>query len=273
MNTPADIHDIQIAAAIKKASLPVRRLVALGALAGACIAFGASTGNMAAHGLADYGIARLVAGVVFPVGLVLIVIVGAELFTGNCLMEMAWAERRITTAGLLRNLATVWLANLVGSVLVAALAWKSGQWGASGHALGAYTIKVAASKAALPPLAAVCSGILCNVLVCLAILAGASSKNAIGKIFAIWFPIMAFVVCGFEHSIANMYYLPAGLMALADEACAAKAAALGINTDVLTLAHAARNLLFVTIGNVVGGMLFVGALWGNAVRVTTSTPS
>ncbi len=266
MNAPTDIHGIQVAAAIRKAGLPVSRLLALGTLAGACIAFGASTGNMAAHGIADYGIARLVAGLVFPVGLILIVLVGAELFTGNCLMEMAWAERKITTGGLLRNLAIVWLANLAGSVVVAALAWKSGQWGAAGHALGAYTIKVAAGKAALRPAAAICSGILCNILVCLAILAAASAKNAIGKVFAVWFPIMAFVACGFEHSIANMYYLPAGLMALADEACAAKAAALGINTDVLTLAHAARNLLFVTIGNVVGGMLFVGALWGRATR-------
>ena len=181
-------------------------------------------------------------------------------------MEMALVERRITAGRMLRNLVWVWLSNLAGSVAVAACVWGSGEWGSAGHALGAYTIKVAAGKAALAPGAAVCSGILCNVLVCLAILAAASSKQTIGKIFAIWFPIMAFVLGGFEHSVANMYYLPAGLMALADPACSAKAAELGIATDALTVAHAARNLLFVTIGNLVGGMVFVGALWGGLAQ-------
>ena len=207
MNPPSEIYQQQLAAAEKKAALPLGKMLALGFLAGACIAFGAATSNMAAHGVANYGLARLVAGSVFPVGLILIVLVGAELFTGNNLMEMA-----------------------------------------------------------LAPGAAVCSGILCNVLVCLAILAAASSKQTIGKILAIWFPIMAFVLGGFEHSVANMYYLPAGLMALADPDSAAKAAELGIATGALTVAHAARNLLFVTIGNLIGGMVFVGALWGSIAQ-------
>ena len=258
MNPPSEIYQQQLAAAEKKAALPLGKMLALGFLAGACIAFGAATSNMAAHGVANYGLARLVAGSVFPVGLILIVLVGAELFTGNNLMEMALVERRITAGRMLRNLVWVWLSNLAGSVAVAACVWGSGEWGSAGHALGAYTIKVAAGKAALAPGAAVCSGILCNVLVCLAILAAASSKQTIGKIFAIWFPIMAFVLGGFEHSVANMYYLPAGLMALSDPVCAAKAAELGIATGALTVAHAARNLLFVTIGNLVGGMVFVG---------------
>lgn len=264
MHSPQAIYEAQIAAAQKKAALPLGRMALLGILAGACIALGACTSGMAAHGVADYGLARFVAGAVFPVGLILIVLVGAELFTGNCLMEMAWAERKISTAHLLRNLSCVWLANFAGSVAVAALAWGSGQWAASGHALGAYTIKVAAGKAALAPGAAFCSGVLCNVLVCFAILAAAGSKHAAGKAVAVWFPIMAFVTGGFEHSVANMYYLSAGLMALSDSACSAKAAALGIDASALTAAHAARNLLFATLGNVVGGMLCVGALWGSA---------
>ena len=169
--------------------------------------------------------------------------VGAELFTGNNLMAMAWWERKIGVGGLLRNLAVVWLANLAGSVLLAAIVSGSGQWAAAGGALGAYTVKVAAGKAALAPAKAFCSGILCNILVCLAILAAASSKQTVGKIFAIWFPIMAFVLGGFEHSVANMYYIPAGL-----------------------LANAARNLLFVTLGNLAGGVLFTAALWGRAQR-------
>ena len=266
MNPTSEVYKQQIAAAIRKASLPLGRMILLGILAGMCIAFGAATSNMAAHGIQNYGLARLVAGSVFPVGLILIVLVGAELFTGNNLMEMAWAEKKISTGRLLRNLLCVWIANLVGSVAIAALVWGSGEWCASGNALGAYTIKVAAGKAALAPGAAVCSGILCNILVCLSLLAAGSSKKASGKILAIWFPIMAFVLGGFEHSVANMYYLPAGLMALGDPACAAKAAELGIDSSALTVANAARNLLFVTLGNLIGGMLFVGALWGTSHR-------
>ena len=264
MNPPSEISQQQIAAAAKKAALPLGRMLALGALAGACIAFGAATSNMAAHGVANFGLQRLVAGSVFPVGLILIVLVGAELFTGNNLMEMAWAERKITAGRMLRNLAWVWIANLAGSVALAACVWGSGEWGAGGGALGAYTVKVAAGKAALAPFAAFCSGILCNMLVCLALLGAGSSKQTIGKILAIWFPIMAFVLGGFEHSVANMYYLPAGLMAL--PAYGEKAAAIGAPVGALTVAHAARNLLFVTLGNLAGGMVFVAALWGYAQR-------
>jgi len=266
MNAPTAIYEIQLAAAEKKAALPFGRMVALGAIAGACIALGACTSSMAAHGVANYGLARLVAGAVFPVGLILIVLAGAELFTGNCLMEMAWSARRIGTSGLLRNLACVWCANFVGAAAVAALAWASGQWSAGGGALGAYTIKVAAGKAGMAPAAAFASGVLCNVLVCLSLLAAGAAKEAVGKTLAIWFPIMAFVVGGFEHSVANMYYLPAGLFALADSAFAEKAAALGVDASALTVAHAARNLLFVTLGNVAGGMLCVAALWSAAHR-------
>lgn len=267
MNSPIEIFRQQVAAAVKKASMPFLRLVALGFLAGACIAFGAAASNMAAHSVANTGLARLVAGAVFPVGLILIVLVGAELFTGNNLMVMALAEKQISFGGLLRNLVTVWLANFAGSVAVALCVWGSGQWCAGGGALGAYTVKVAAAKAALSPCAAICSGILCNILVCFAILAAASSKHASGKIFAVWFPIMAFVLAGFEHSVANMYYLPAGLLALSDCAFSAKAAELGIATSALTPTAAIANILFVTVGNMIGGMVFVGALWGGAQRL------
>ena len=126
--------------------------------------------------------------------------------------------------------------------------------------------EIPAERSAPRAHAAIASGILCNVLVCLSLLAAAASKEAIGKTLAIWFPIMAFVLGGFEHSVANMYYLPAGLFALSDAAFAAKAQALGIDASALTAAHAARNLLFVTLGNVVGGMLCVAALWSAAHR-------
>ena len=266
MNTPIAIRDNRVAAAKTKTTLPAGKAVLLGAIAGACIALGACTSSMAAFGIRDYGLARLVAGAVFPVGLILIVLVGAELFTGNCLMSIAWSDGKASARSIARNLAIVWLANLVGSAAIAALAWKSGQWNAAGGALGAYTIKVAAAKASLGPLPAFCSGVLCNVLVCLAILAAGSSKQTIGKIFAVWFPIMAFVLGGFEHSVANMYYLPAGLMALADCELARKACELGVAVSQVTLPHALRNLLFVTLGNVAGGMVLVGLVWGAAHR-------
>lgn len=266
MNSPIAIRDAQVAAAKNKTALPCGRAVLLALLAGMCIALGACTSSMAAFGVADYGLARLVAGAVFPVGLILIVLVGAELFTGNCLMSIALSDGKVSVLGVLKNLAIVWCANFAGAAAVAFLASWSGQWGAAGCALGAYTAKVAAAKASLAPQAAFASGILCNILVCLALLAAASSKQTSGKVVATWFPIMAFVLGGFEHSVANMYYLPAGFLAARDAAISAKVAALGLDITSLTVFNAARNLLFVTLGNVVGGMFFVGLLWGGAHR-------
>ena len=256
MNPPATVLQQQIDAAVKKAALPLQRMIVLGAMAGAFIALGAATSSTAAHSLADIGLCRLVSGCVFPVGLILVVLLGAELFTGNNLMAMAAAERKITPRALARNLAVVWLANLLGSLLVAFLSVNSGAMQMGGGALGAYTIKVAAGKASLSPCAAFCSGVLCNILVCTAILAAASSKHVAGKIPAVYIPIFAFVVGGFEHCVANMYYLPAGWLAARNPDWMAIAAERwGIGAP--TLLGICRNLIWATLGNMAGGVLAV----------------
>lgn len=266
MNSPLEVYRQQLAVAVKKATMPLGRLLALGFLAGACIAFGASSSTMASFSIVNPGLAKLVAGVVFPVGLILIVLTGSELFTGNNLMEMALVEKKISFGGFIRNLSLVWLSNLVGSIAVALCVCCSGQWNAGGGALGASVIKIAAAKASLTPCAAVCSGILCNVLVCFAILAASASKRSEGKIWAVWFPIMAFVVAGFEHSVADMYYLPAGLLAASVEKFRAIADLQGVALDNLSVLRSLSTLAFVTIGNMIGAMLFVATIWGYAMR-------
>ena len=256
MNPPPAVLTQQIDAAAKKASLPLGRLFALGAMAGAFIALGAATSSTAAHAVANAGLARLVCGCVFPVGLLLVVFLGAELFTGNNLMAMAAADRRIGCAAFLRNLAVVWPANLAGAALIAWLAARSGTFALGGGALGAYTIKVAAGKAALAPSQAFASGVLCNILVCTALLAGTASKHLSGKAVAIYIPIFAFVVGGYEHCVANMYYLLAGVFAGADSSFAGLAAERwGIAAP--GFAGVAKNLLFSTLGNLAGGIALV----------------
>lgn len=249
--------------AVNKANLPLGRMILLGMLAGGFIALGANTSSVAAHGIADVGLARLVSGVIFPVGLMMIVFVGGELFTGNCLITMAVLDKRTTWAKLLRNLLLVYISNLAGSLILVALSALCGQWNYSGGGLGAYTIKVALGKAAIEPAAAVASGILCNILVCLAILMAGAARDITGKVWAIFFPICAFVVGGFEHCVANMYYIPAGIVAAANPQYAAKAEELyGIGAEQLqslTVLGSLRNFIPVTIGNIIGGAVFIGA--------------
>lgn len=148
------------------------------------------------------------AGVIFPVGLMLIVFLGGELFTGNCLIIMDVFDKRVTWAGLFRDLFIVFFSNLIGALCVDVLIVFSGNLNYSGGLLGAYTIKVAVSKIAISPVQGITSGILCNILVCLAVLMATSARDIAGKVWAIFFPICAFVVGGFEHCVANMFYTP-----------------------------------------------------------------
>ncbi len=260
--SPAEMVGNYISAGVKKAKLPLGRMVLLGMLAGACIAIGGAASNVTVHGISNVGIARTLAGVVFPVGLMMVVITGAELFTGNNLMIMSRLSGKITTAELCRNLVIVYISNLIGSLLICGLVTLSGQFDLSGGGVGAYTIKVALGKANLTPLKAVTSGILCNVLVCLAILLAGAAKDIAGKILAIFFPIFAFVTAGFEHCVANMYYIPAGMLAAMNKDYTALAGELyGITPEqcaVLYSGKVVQSLLFVTIGNMVGGMVLIG---------------
>lgn len=248
-----------------KASLPTLPLLALSILAGAFIAFGAMlyTVVMTNHGL-GFGIARLIGGIAFSLGLILVVVGGAELFTGNVLLAMGWADRKISTAALLRNWSIVYVGNFIGGIGMAVLAYLAGLTLLDGGAVGATAIKLAQSKVALPFWPAFFKGVLCNALVCLAVWLCFAARGVADKILAIVFPISAFVVLGLEHSIANMYFVPMGMLAAMDGGAAAglggvvrnwmPGAAVGVALDIAGLI---RHLVPVTLGNIVGGGVFV----------------
>lgn len=262
--TPSEAIKSNIKSAVAKANLPLAKMILLGMMAGAFIAFGGAASSVAAHGVADVGLARSIAGAIFPVGLMLVVFTGSELFTGNSLMIMAVIDKKITLLKMIRNLVVVYFANFIGALIIDVLVFLSGQFDFSGGGLGAYTIKVALAKTSIAPVTAVISGILCNILVCLAIVLAGTAKDSIGRIFGIFFPIAAFVVCGFEHCVANMFYIPAGMLAATNTAYVQKAQELyGITAQQCSsLTHFAgtESLLFVTIGNIIGGVLFVGVV-------------
>lgn len=260
---PQQIIAANIAAAKGKTELPLLRMVLLGIFAGMFIAGGASASSVAMHAVSNVGLARLTAGVFFPVGLMMIVFVGGELFTGDCLMIMGCLHGSYSVRRMIRVLVVVFLSNFLGAALFAALVSDSGQYSYSNDLLGAFTIKVALGKVNLSFLSAFFSGILCNIFVCAAVLMAAAAKDIAGKVLAIFFPIMAFVVSGYEHCVANMYYIPAGIFAVSNEAYVKAAeAAYGytaVQLEALTWGNfLLNNLIPVTLGNIVGGMVFVG---------------
>lgn len=196
-NTPQEVVQANMNGAVKKATTSKKKVFFMGIMAGVCIALGAQSSNVAMHDIANVGLARLVAGCVFPVGLMMIVFIGGELFTGDCMMTMACIKKKISVAALIRTLVIVYIGNMVGAVALAYLVYLSGQYNYTSGALGAFTIKVALGKVSLSFLPALISGILCNILVCAAVLMASTAKDIAGKSLAIFFPIMAFVVSGF----------------------------------------------------------------------------
>ena len=248
---------------IAKAEGKTSRLLIWALLAGAYIAFGAQASQMVSFNLlADpdsLGVGRLVSAAVFPVGLMMVVLCGAELFTGNCLMIIGVLDRKIRISGMLRNWVLVYLGNFLGALLVVALMKSTGLWGTGSGLLGASVIKTAQAKVQLSFGQAFVRGILCNWLVCLAVWMSTGARETVSKIFAIWFCIGLFVISGFEHSIANMYFIPAGIAAAADSGLAQLA---GCDVSVLTVGDfLVKNLLPVTLGNILGGGLFVGMVY------------
>ena len=248
---------------IAKAEGKTLRLLIWALLAGAYIAFGAQASQMVSFNLlADpdsLGVGRLVSAAVFPVGLMMVVLCGAELFTGNCLMIIGVLDRKIRISGMLRNWVLVNLGNFLGALLVVALMKSTGLWETGSGLLGASVIKTAQAKVQLSFGQAFVRGILCNWLVCLAVWMSTGARETVSKIFAIWFCIGLFVISGFEHSIANMYFIPAGIAAAADSGLAQLA---GCDVSVLTVGNfLVKNLLPVTLGNILGGGLFVGMVY------------
>jgi len=235
------------AVGVVKARLPVLETLALGVLAGAFIAFGAMFATLVTTGNdLGFGINRLIGGIAFSLGLILVVVGGAELFTGNNLIVMAWVDRKITAVQLLRNWALVFLGNLVGAEGAAVMVYLSGVLQFGDGAVAANAVQIATAKVALPFTEAFFRGVLCNVLVCLAVWLCFAARTVSGKILAIIFPISAFVALGFEHSIANMYFIPLGGL---------------LGADGVTVASFLGNLVPVALGNIVGGSVLVALIY------------
>lgn len=242
VNSPAEITEIWINNGIKKANLSIGKMIVLGMLAGAYIGFGADVFLLATSAGGDAFqamVAKLIGAALFPVGLMMVILCGAELFTGNNLLTLALMDKKITAGKMLRNWCVVYVGNLIGSVLMALLLAKSGLFA---DAAGERAMAVASAKTSMPFMAALLRGIGCNILVVLACWMQAGAKDLIGKIFAIWFPIMMFVFAGFEHSVANMTYIPLGIF---------------LGADVSWGAFFVANLIPVTIGNLIGGAVVI----------------
>ena len=230
---------------VGKVDCPAYKLFMKAILAGMMIAFGAAGSSVAAHDIANVGIARLVAGVVFPMGLMMVVMTGAELFTGDCLAIMATVQKKHT------------------ALMLTCIDYVSGQYNYSSGILGAYTIKVALGKCNLDFTTALASGILCNILVCAAVMLAARAKDVTGKLLCCFFIILLFVVSGYEHCVANMYYVPAGMIAKLNPLYVKDAMEqYGYTAQELSTLNIPNfifnNLIPVTIGNIVGGMAFFG---------------
>ena len=260
--------DLNETICVKKTTNDPFKLLVLGLLAGAYIAFGGELSNMIGHDVAKFlgvGMAAFIKGAVFSTGLMLVVIAGAELFTGNTLITLSALDGKSKWRGLLYNWSIVYVANLIGSVLVAYLMFGSGLLEGGNVAVGVSALKTAAAKASLAFWPAFFRGILCNWLVCLAVWMALASRNTIGKVWAIFFPIMAFVASGFEHSIANMYFIPVGMLLKGVNEVVAAATAAGLSPESLAnvgwYGFLVRNELPVTLGNIVGGGFFVATLY------------
>lgn len=238
--TPMEVAEATINTGVKKASLNSIHMVLLGILAGVFIAFGGFGNILVTQTLSnlDVGVAKLVGAMVFPVGLMLVVVCGAELFTGNNLMTIALLDKRITFSKMLKNWSVVYIANFVGSMIIVLLVYYGGML--TGTA-AEKAMAVAKSKVELSFSVAFLRGIMCNIIVVLAVWMATASQDIVSKIFACWFPIMLFVLSGFEHSVANMFFLPMGIYTGAD----------------ITWLQVWSNIIPVTLGNIVGGGIII----------------
>ena len=251
---------------VAKGRMDAVSMFLLAVLAGAFIALGAVFSTVAVTGAGDlpWGVTRVLAGVTFCLGLILVVVAGAELFTGNNLLMMAFVSGKLTARDLLRNWVIVYAGNFVGALATAMLMFAGRQYEMAGGELGVTTVRIASTKCDLDPMAAIVRGIYCNALVCLAVWLCFSCRTTGGKILSILFPITAFVAAGFEHSVANMYFIPEGLL-IKDAAPETYWASMNVAPGAFETLTWGRfflaNLLPVTIGNIIGGAGFVGGIY------------
>jgi formate/nitrite transporter len=260
---PPEMAERAESVGVKKASLDFWTMLALGVLAGAFIALGALFSTTATASPLPYSVNRLLGGLTFCLGLILVIVAGAELFTGNNLIVMAWANRKVSTAQLLRNWVVVYLGNFAGATATAVLVFLAKQYSLNGGTVGKNALTIAQNKCNLGVAESLALGILCNALVCLAVWLCYSARTTTDKVVSILFPITAFVAAGFEHSVANMYFIPTGLLiksyarpefwTLIHDSPGAYAA--------LTWTGFFRNLAAVTAGNTIGGSILVALVY------------
>ncbi len=276
--SPATVaQDLTETICVAKTQASALKLLILGILAGVYIGFGCELSTLVGHDAAKFvgvGLASFIKGAAFSVGLMLVVIAGAELFTGNNLIVLSVLDRKAPLRGLLYNWSLVYFANFLGSLLLAYIVLGSGLMAGKNVVVGASALTIAANKASLAFGPAFFRGILCNWLVCLAVWMALASRNVIGKIFACFFPIMAFVASGFEHSIANMYFIPMGLLLKKVPEVVNAALAGGLSSGALDnlnlYGFLVRNEIPVTLGNIVGGAFLVATLYWAAYQRKSS---
>ncbi|AGF58548.1 formate/nitrite transporter [Clostridium saccharoperbutylacetonicum] len=277
--TPPEITEATIQTGIKKSKTTIVNMLILGILAGAFIAFAAEGSNMAAFNLfakaETYGLGKVLAGAVFGTGLMLVLIAGGELFTGNTMILVGVLDKKVSIKAMLKNWFFVYVGNFIGSIFIAYMMNESGLFSSGDSMLGAVTIKIAAYKVGLTFTQGLFLGIMCNWLVCLAVWMAYGAKDMTGKILAIFFPIWLFITSGFEHCVANMYYIPAGILAKNNESLTDVAAVLGVTPEKLNHLNwetfFTGNLIPVTLGNIIGGGIFVGvAYWYVYIRNSKS---
>lgn len=261
MLSPAEFVNFYAQVGAKKCANSTQKLYLSAVLAGFLIGSGAVVANTAGHLLTNAGLSRVVCGLLFPFGLIIVIITGAELFTGNCLITITLLEKKSALAGMVHNLVIVYIGNLLGAVILASAIVYCGQLDLSGGALAVHTIRTAAAKCAIPFGRAVVLGILCNVLVCAGVMCSLCGKSLAGRAIGAFVPVSFFVIGGFEHCVANMYYIPAGLLAAGVPQYAQLAQEAGVNLSALTLGGFFANLVPVTIGNIIGGCGFGALIW------------
>lgn len=253
MYTPKEVAENYVDIGTGKTKLAVSKMLVLGILAGMFIAFGGIASTTVSATIDNASVAKLAGALVFPGGLAMVLVAGGELFTGNCLLVIPLLEKRVTAAEVLRSWAFVYIGNLAGGILVAALVVYGNMGELLGGVLWRSIINTAVSKESLGFTDALFRGILCNILVCIAVWMSFAAKTVGGKIAGLYFPVMTFVLCGFEHCVANMYFISAGLFA---------DAVYGIEDCALTWgAFFLKNLLPVTLGNIIGGAAVGCAYW------------
>ena len=263
--TPAEIAQKCCDAGQQRAQYKTAKQLVLSIMSGIFVALACQGTNQAVHTIESGAIAKMISGMLFPCALILIIITGSELFTGNCLMIVSCVKKRITVRSMLKSWLVVYLGNFAGSLIIAVLIVNSGQLNFTNGALGGYTINIAVYKTTMGLTNAFIMGILCNILVCAAVWIAAAAKDITGKILAILFPIWLFVASGFEHSIANMYYIPAGILAKSNEKWVSQALLSGVTQEQLASLNIEsfllNNLLPVTLGNMIGGIVVIGLVY------------